>query len=190
MSNGVGVFKWLAAFRSTDKARPLTVTTVAVGYALATFANYSTGENARPVQDTLAAATGAHVRTVGRALETLESLGWTSTMATMGNGVKVYRLTLPPGLTPGERDAESIRDRVHPGLTPDAPRSDAGHPPASRRTTSVLTSALKSSNTYTAARPDPWEQIEAEEREAQRNGAALGLTAAEAVAYAAFLRSL
>jgi hypothetical protein len=122
----VGVFEWHRAFREHDNSKPdgMTVAVVAVALAVATFATYSTGADARPSRSRLATVIGLDVSTVGRALKTLCRLGWLRESHRRVGGVVTYQLTVPaPRVsappTPGTSEHTPMQGR---------PGGDAGAP--------------------------------------------------------------
>ena len=98
---GIGFFEWMELVRSLA----LHPNTKYVGMTLASYADYSTGENARPGINRLALATGRSSRTIMRALGELEEIGLVEQVmrgqsrGRNGGGLaSVYRLTLPHDL--------------------------------------------------------------------------------------------
>lgn len=94
-ANPIGRDAWQQAWRQAPKDG-ITPATVAVGFALATYAD-TEGGSVRPSQGALARAVGVRRESAGRAVATLRRLGWVELVsAPQGRRPGVYRLTLPP----------------------------------------------------------------------------------------------
>lgn len=103
-SGGNYISRWQRAFSRTPHgitgSGGFSHSYATVIQALATYADYDTGENARPGSGRLERDTGLSTSTVARATAWAQSAGWVELVkaAVRGHSVNVYRMTFPPSM--------------------------------------------------------------------------------------------